>query len=341
MAPSFESLPKKLENLQEDRKAADSQPAAKKMPSKIKPAAVAAIRTVPPPPPPPVLGGRDARSGDDPDRGAHDREDREDPGDVALLGRVNLTPRRRPAKRRRLGKSSPQSFSPSMAWSKFGLHEKLEWKARGSSSLDNVPWGDARGSGDPCPESEPVAAVDGIAPDEGVKHSTSRRMNRHVGVNAPWRRNTRCPPPPPLAVGWPAHSSDQRALSTFDVAPPPPPVVARERKRIDTPPPAPRRRALPAPMAPLRVDLPTGASVLIPQPPKMWWHCMCAIFVMLLAQVLSLPVLCPCPLLGACPCPCLRDQMLTMSVACPCALPCACLYPMSFCPWRCVFRLSS
>eukprot|EP00971_Amphidinium_carterae_P307463 6110115-Amphidinium_carterae.1 len=44
--------------------------------------------------------------------------------------------------------------------------------------------------------------------------------------------------------------------------------------------------------------------------------------------------------LGACPCPCLRDQILTRSVVCSCTLPCACLCPMAFCPWRCVFRLS-
>eukprot|EP00971_Amphidinium_carterae_P073582 1455048-Amphidinium_carterae.1 len=97
MAPPFESLPKKLEKLQEEQKASDSLPAAKKMPSKAKPVAVAGKRTVPPPPPPPVHGGNDARSGD------HDR--------------VNLTPRRRPTKRQKTGKSSPQSFSPSMAWS--------------------------------------------------------------------------------------------------------------------------------------------------------------------------------------------------------------------------------
>eukprot|EP00971_Amphidinium_carterae_P153807 3049477-Amphidinium_carterae.1 len=223
------------------------------MPIKVKPAAVADNRTVPPPPPPPVRGDI-ARPG----------VEREDPGDVALLGRVDLTPSRRPAKRQKVGsKGSPQS----LAWSRFGLHENLERKARGPSVLDNVPWGDARGSDDP----PPTATSD--SPD-WLKHSASRRMNRHVGVNAPWRRNARCPTPPPLAVGWPAQSSEERALSTF-VAPPPPPVVACERKRIDTPPPAPRR-AFSAPMAPLRVDLPTGASVMIPRPPKMLWHCVCA-----------------------------------------------------------------
>eukprot|EP00971_Amphidinium_carterae_P089561 1772677-Amphidinium_carterae.1 len=108
-----------------------------------------------------------------------------------------------------------------MAWSKFGLHENLERRARSSSSLDNVPWGDARGSIDPLPESEPVVAT-GITLDDGVKHCTSRRMNRQVGGNAPWRRNVRCPPPPPLAAGWPAQSTAHHALGTFDVAPPPP-----------------------------------------------------------------------------------------------------------------------
>eukprot|EP00971_Amphidinium_carterae_P057612 1139583-Amphidinium_carterae.1 len=117
MAPPFESLPKKLEKLQHDQQVSDSQPAAKKMPIKVKPAAAAdhrsaagasgGTRTVPPPPPPPVHADSDARRDDE----------REDPGDVALLGRVNLTPRRRPAKRQKIGKSSPQNFSPSMAWS--------------------------------------------------------------------------------------------------------------------------------------------------------------------------------------------------------------------------------
>eukprot|EP00971_Amphidinium_carterae_P246956 4904669-Amphidinium_carterae.4 len=52
-------------------------------------------------------------------------------------------------------------------------------------------------------------------------------MNRHVGVNAPWRRSVRCPPPPPVAVGWPAQSTADSARGTFDQAidvnPPPPP----------------------------------------------------------------------------------------------------------------------
>eukprot|EP00971_Amphidinium_carterae_P035665 702300-Amphidinium_carterae.1 len=65
MAPALESLPKKLAQLQQAQSTStESQPAAKKMPAKVKPVAVADNRTVPPPPPPLAHGGKEASRGD-------------------------------------------------------------------------------------------------------------------------------------------------------------------------------------------------------------------------------------------------------------------------------------
>eukprot|EP00971_Amphidinium_carterae_P246957 4904669-Amphidinium_carterae.5 len=90
----FQSLPQQLLKLQEQSAVSnEQQPAAKKMPTKVVPAVADGGRVVPPPPPPPPPVHRTNVGRDD--------DGRDDPKDDALLGRLDLTPRRRPAKRQR------------------------------------------------------------------------------------------------------------------------------------------------------------------------------------------------------------------------------------------------